>query len=105
MILIKKYWHFTSYIINFADYFIINDTNIIYDSNEIDKIISSNWNHIEVFIDSSIEKCEKRDVKGLYQLARQGIIKKFTGISNSFEKPENAEIVLNGTDSVEESVN
>ena len=67
--------------------------------------ISSNGNYIEVFVDTSVEECEKRDVKGLYKLARQGIIKQFTGISDPFEKPENAEIVLNGTDSVEYSVN
>jgi sulfate adenylyltransferase len=68
------------------------------------KSISSNGNYIEVFVNTSLEACEKRDVKGLYKLARQGIIKQFTGISDPFEDPINAEIVLNGTDTIEKSV-
>lgn len=49
---------------------------------------------IEVFVDTPIEVCEKRDPKGLYQKARQGDIKDFTGIDSSYEAPENAEITL-----------
>jgi adenylylsulfate kinase len=49
---------------------------------------------IEVFVDTPIEECEKRDPKGLYQKARQGDIKDFTGIDSPYEAPENAEITL-----------
>jgi adenylylsulfate kinase len=49
---------------------------------------------IEIFVDTSIEECEKRDPKGLYQKARQGDIKDFTGIDSPYEAPENAEITL-----------
>tara|TARA_B110000240_G_C13426742_1_gene421920 strand:+ start:416 stop:1012 length:597 start_codon:yes stop_codon:yes gene_type:complete len=49
---------------------------------------------IEIFIDTPIEECEKRDPKGLYQKARQGDIKDFTGIDSPYEAPENAEITL-----------
>jgi len=58
------------------------------------EIISDN-DFIEVFIDSSIEKCEERDVKGSYRKARSGEIKDFTGISSPYEKPKNADITLN----------
>ncbi len=49
---------------------------------------------IEVFVDASIEACERRDPKGLYQRARDGKIPNFTGISSPYEPPENAEIHL-----------
>ena len=57
-------------------------------------IISKN-NFIEVFIDCPIEECEKRDVKGLYKKAKEGLIKDFTGISSPFESPKNPDIHLN----------
>lgn len=47
---------------------------------------------LEVFIDSSLEVCEKRDPKGMYKKARKGTIKNFTGISSPYEAPENADI-------------
>ncbi len=49
---------------------------------------------VEIFVDTPIEECEKRDPKGLYQKARQGDIKNFTGIDSPYEAPENAEITL-----------
>lgn len=49
---------------------------------------------IEVFVDTPIEECEKRDPKGLYQKARQGDIKDFTGIGSAYEAPEAAEVHL-----------
>tara|TARA_B110000977_G_scaffold42733_1_gene57851 strand:- start:3860 stop:4465 length:606 start_codon:yes stop_codon:yes gene_type:complete len=48
----------------------------------------------EIFVDADLETCEKRDVKGLYAKARKGEIKDFTGISAPFEKPINADLVL-----------
>ena len=50
---------------------------------------------IEVFIDTPIEVCEKRDPKGLYKLARAGEIKDFTGIDSAYEAPEKAQIHIN----------
>jgi adenylylsulfate kinase len=49
---------------------------------------------VEIFVDTPIDECEKRDPKGLYQKARQGDIKDFTGIDSPYEAPENPEITL-----------
>jgi adenylylsulfate kinase len=49
---------------------------------------------IEAYVKASVEECERRDVKGLYAKARAGEIKEFTGVSDPYEPPENAEIVL-----------
>src|SRR6188768_2068837 len=49
---------------------------------------------IEVFVATSLEECERRDIKGLYAKARSGEIKEFTGISDPYEPPENAELVI-----------
>jgi adenylyl-sulfate kinase len=57
-------------------------------------IIERPW-YIEVFVDCSLEKCEERDVKGLYKKARTGETKYFTGISAGFETPLNPDIVMN----------
>ena len=50
---------------------------------------------IEIFVKCSVKECEKRDTKGLYKKARQGVIKDFTGISAPYEKPENPELIVN----------
>ena len=49
---------------------------------------------IEIYVNASIETCEKRDPKGLYKKARAGEIKDFTGISAPYEAPEKAELIL-----------
>ena len=49
---------------------------------------------IEVFVDTPIEVCEERDVKGMYAKARQGIITGFTGVDDPYEAPVNPEITL-----------
>ncbi|MBF0444751.1 MAG: adenylyl-sulfate kinase [Magnetococcales bacterium] len=49
---------------------------------------------IEIFCNSSLEKCEERDVKGLYKKARLGEIREFTGISSPYEIPKNPELVI-----------
>lgn len=60
---------------------------------------------IEVFIDTPIEVCEQRDVKGLYEKARKGLIKDFTGVSAPFEKPRDADVIIDTTKiPLEESV-
>jgi adenylylsulfate kinase len=52
-------------------------------------------NFIEVYIDTTIEECEKRDVKGLYKKVREGKITNFTGIDDPYEIPDNPEIRIN----------
>ena len=49
---------------------------------------------IEIFVDTPIEECEKRDPKGLYKKARAGQLKNFTGIDSNYEKPDSPEIIL-----------
>jgi bifunctional enzyme CysN/CysC len=49
---------------------------------------------VEIFVDTPLEECEKRDPKGLYKKARQGLIKNFTGIDSKYEKPENPELTI-----------
>ncbi|MCI2923317.1 adenylyl-sulfate kinase [Staphylococcus hominis] len=60
---------------------------------------------IEVYTECSVEECEKRDPKGLYEKARSGEIKEFTGISAPYEAPKHSEITINTeTQSIDESV-
>lgn len=62
-------------------------------------------NYFEVFINTSLETCEKRDVKGLYKKARKGEIKNFTGLDAPYEAPENPNLEIRTEDhSIEQSV-
>lgn len=49
---------------------------------------------IEVFVDTPLAECERRDVKGLYAKARKGQLKNFTGIDSVYERPQRAELVV-----------
>jgi len=49
---------------------------------------------VEIFVDTPLEECMRRDPKGLYARAKEGKIKNFTGIDSPYETPENAEIVV-----------
>jgi bifunctional enzyme CysN/CysC len=49
---------------------------------------------IEVFVDTSLEECERRDPKGLYKKARMGEIKNFTGITSKYEPPEKSDLII-----------
>jgi len=60
-------------------------------------LISSYGGYIEIFVNTPLKKCEERDSKGLYKLARKGIIKEFTGISDPYEKPLNPEIIIDSS--------
>ena len=53
---------------------------------------------VEIYVATPLDVCEQRDRKGLYALARKGIIPEFTGISDPYEEPENPEIRINTTD-------
>ena len=69
------------------------------------ELISKGGNYIEVHVSTPIEMCEKRDVKGLYAKARQGIIKGFTGIDDPYEIPDNPELRIDTSNiSQEEAV-
>ena len=61
-------------------------------------IIAPLGGYIEVFVNTPLEVCEQRDVKGLYAKARKGLLKQFTGIDDPYEKPEHAEIVIDSSD-------
>ena len=61
---------------------------------------------LEIFVNTPLEVCEERDVKGLYAKARRGEIKNFTGISAPFEAPEHPALTLDTSKlTLEESVN
>ena len=67
-------------------------------------IIGKN-NFLEIYVNTSLAECERRDVKGLYAKARRGEIKEFTGISAPFEEPLHPDLVLDTSIlSVKESV-
>ena len=62
-------------------------------------------NFIEIFVNTSLQECEKRDVKGLYKKARSGIIKDMTGISAPYEIPEAPDIeIKTETESLKKAV-
>ena len=69
------------------------------------KNIVGNSNFVEIFINTSIEECERRDVKGLYKKARKGEILNFTGISAPYEAPINPDIEIKTEElSIDEAV-
>jgi len=58
------------------------------------EIINSGDQFAECYVKCSIEKCEQRDVKGMYAKARRGEIKGFTGIDDPYETPENPNLLI-----------
>ncbi len=73
---------------------------------ELAKDIIGKDDYIEIYVNAPLEVCEQRDIKGLYEKARKGLIKNFTGIDSPFEEPENPDLEIR-TDklSVEEAIN
>lgn len=61
-------------------------------------------NYIEVFVNTSLTECVRRDVKGLYNKAMKGEIKDMTGISSPYEVPLRPDIILTERDTVEQAV-
>jgi adenylylsulfate kinase len=57
-------------------------------------MIGSVGNFVEVYVATSLEECARRDVKGLYAKAFAGEIKEFTGVSDPYEAPDHAEVVV-----------
>ena len=69
------------------------------------RTIVKDVNFVEVYINTSVEECERRDVKGLYKKARAGEIKNMTGISAPYEAPQNPDIeIKTEQESIETSV-
>lgn len=69
------------------------------------RTIVKDVNFVEIYINTSIEECERRDVKGLYKKARAGEIKNMTGISAPYEAPENPDIeIKTEEESIDDSV-
>ena len=60
------------------------------------KLIGGYGKYIEVYVDTPIQECEKRDVKGLYKAVRSGTLANFTGVSDPFEVPRNSDLILKG---------
>lgn len=61
---------------------------------------------IEVYVSTSLQECERRDVKGLYKKARAGEISNFTGIDDPYEPPPKPEIIIDtGNRSIGETTN
>lgn len=92
----------------FIDSGIITIAAFISPNNEIREMASSiigKENFIEIYVNTPIEECERRDVKGLYAKARRGEIKDFTGVSAPFEAPSHPDLSLDTSKlSVKESV-
>jgi sulfate adenylyltransferase len=61
--------------------------------NEVRKMVGED-RFVEVFVNTPLEVCEQRDIKGMYARARRGEVKGFTGIDDPYEEPVNPEIVL-----------
>ena len=72
---------------------------------EMIKNTVGNVNFVEIFVDTPIAECERRDVKGLYAKARKGLIKDFTGVNAPYEAPENPDLRIDTTEvTVQEAV-
>ena len=63
------------------------------DREQVKKIVGAS-HYIEVFVDTPIEVCEQRDVKGLYKKARAGEVKNFTGIDSPYEVPRSPDVII-----------
>jgi len=60
---------------------------------------------IEIYCATSLSVCEQRDLKGLYQRAKAGEVKEFTGISSPYEVPQKPELIVDtGTEKLEHCV-
>lgn len=59
---------------------------------------------VHIHVDTPIERCEARDPKGLYQKARRGEIPSFTGVSAPYERPQDADLQLDTSETVQDSI-
>lgn len=65
---------------------------------EVRRMIESHGGFVLVHLSTPLEECERRDRKGMYAKARAGVLKQFTGISDPYEAPTDAEVVIDTTD-------
>jgi adenylylsulfate kinase len=61
---------------------------------EIVRDLVQSHEFIEIYMNTSLEECERRDPKGLYKKARKGEITNFTGVDSSYETPEHPEVII-----------
>ena len=64
------------------------------ENREIAKKIIGNNKFFELYVKCSLEKCEERDIKGLYKKARDNEIKNFTGVNDPYEEPPNPDVFI-----------
>ena len=76
----------------------------IKDRKFIRNLISTCGNYIEIYLDTDISICKKRDKLGLYNLAEFGKLENFTGVDTDFEGVELCEIRLNGSDEISDNI-
>jgi sulfate adenylyltransferase len=69
---------------------------------QVRQMIEPHGGFILVHVSTPIDVCEGRDRKGLYAKARAGIVKEFTGVSDPYEEPKNAEVVINTAELTQE---
>jgi adenylylsulfate kinase len=91
----KKVAHLAKLLLNHGVPSIVSLVSPYIDNREsARKIIDAGEQFAECFVKCSIEKCEERDVKGMYAKARKGEIKGFTGIDDPYEAPETPDLVI-----------
>jgi adenylylsulfate kinase len=73
------------------------------DRDLVKEIIGKN-NYIEVFVNTSLETCIKRDPKGLYKKSKSGLIKSMTGIDSKYEIPNSFDIEISESSTLEETI-
>ena len=71
---------------------------------ELVKKIIGGPHYIEIFVNTSLEICKKRDVKGLYAKSKAGLIKNMTGLDSKYEHPSSPDITIEESFSIDESV-
>ena len=71
---------------------------------ELAKKIIGGPHYIEIFINTSLEICKKRDVKGLYAKSKAGLIKNMTGLDSKYEHPSFPDITIEESFTIDESV-
>jgi sulfate adenylyltransferase len=65
---------------------------------DVREVVASVGGFLLVYVSTPLEICEQRDRKGLYAKARAGLLQQFTGVSDPYEAPEDAEVVLDATE-------
>lgn len=68
------------------------------------QLIQQYGSYVEVYVQTPVSVCESRDIKGLYKMARQGIVKNFTGVDDPFEPPTRADLVVDHDTTIDATV-